>query len=215
MNARLAGLQVSEREVERAYEEALDTFTRPERVRAALIWIPVPARASESRRASLRARADEALSEFVRRSPGLATVDFGALAVRYSADQATRYRGGDVGWLARRQESRWPAEVVDAVFDLAEIGDVTPVIETTEGLAIARLMDRRPSETQPLAEVAERIRARLLTDARRLEYEAFLSDVRNEVTIERNDALLAASSAPAATRPASVTERRPPPVPGG
>jgi parvulin-like peptidyl-prolyl isomerase len=166
LRAHAPDLLVTAEEVEAEYRGNLDRYTEPERVQAALIWVPVPPGATPETRARLRARAEQAWQEA--RDPSAASGTFGALAVRYSSDFESRYRGGDIGWLERDStDPRWGNAVARAVFALSEPGDLSEVIATEAGFAIARLVRRTERRTADLEEVEPRIRAEL--EARRRE----------------------------------------------
>ncbi len=69
---------------------------------------------------------------------------FGELAEEHSEDVATAADGGELGWVARYQLTRTQE---DAVFNLAEVGDVSDVIDAgAEGLFIYRLLEVSESE---------------------------------------------------------------------
>ena len=150
-----------------------------------------------------RRRAEKALEE-ARRLP-LAPPNFGALAVTYSEERASRYQGGDIGWLATGEANRWPPEVVTAIFALESPGALAPLVETAAGFYLVRLTAREESRLRPLANVRDALRSDLLR--------------------EKHQMLRAAQSAALAARfPVAVDEAlfeklepiavRPPPLPG-
>ena len=78
---------------------------------------------SDAKKAELRARMEEGLKKAsetpVEGGRGAASIGFGAVAVEYSDDQVSRYRGGDIGWLDDGNFSyRWPKEVLAAGYAL-------------------------------------------------------------------------------------------------
>jgi len=134
----------------------------------------------------------------------------GAVAARYSDDRATRYLGGDAGWIARR-DSRFDAALVAAAFELGP-GELTPVVETVRGFGFAKLIDRRVQRTPTLEEVGPSIRRRLLDERRQHARDAFLAEVAAETGASIDEVLLASLPAPTAVVKA---EPQPPPLPGG
>jgi peptidylprolyl isomerase len=195
-----AELAVTDEEVAAAYAGRQESFRIPARSRAALIWI---AAAKGSDRNAARRRAEKALEE-ARRLP-LAPPNFGALAVTYSEERASRYQGGDIGWLATGEATRWPPEVVNAIFALESPGALAPLVETAAGFYLVRLTAREESRLRSLANVRDALRSDLLR--------------------EKHQTLRAAQSAALAARfPVAVDETlfeklepiavRPPPLPG-
>lgn len=195
-----ADLAVTDEEVAAAYAARQESFRLPARSRAALIWIA--ADQGTDRRAAER-RAEKALDEARRLPPE--TADFGALAVTYSEEPASRYRGGDIGWLAAGESSRWPSEVTAALFALDRPGALAPLVESANGFYLVRLTAREESRLRPLSSVSDTLRSELLR--------------------AKHQALRAAQSAAlAANFPVAVDEAlfetlepvavRPPPLPG-
>src|SRR5690606_18687874 len=88
---------------------------------------------------------------------------FQSLAVQHSADRASRYRGGDIGFLQRGETSRWPNTVISAAFALAEGGDLSAPVETENAVYLIKLVHRRDALVEPLASVRDDIRQRLIT----------------------------------------------------
>jgi parvulin-like peptidyl-prolyl isomerase len=68
---------------------------------------------------------------------------FADLAMQHSEDTATAANGGELGWVARYQLSQAQEE---AVFGLAQVGDVSDVIDGPEGTVIYRLLEISESE---------------------------------------------------------------------
>jgi parvulin-like peptidyl-prolyl isomerase len=69
---------------------------------------------------------------------------FADLARQHSEDAATAADGGELGWVARYQLGRLQE---DAIFGLAEVGDVSDVIDAgEEGIVIYRLLETSESE---------------------------------------------------------------------
>ena len=79
---------------------------------------------------------------------------FGPLAASVSADQATRYRGGELGWMTLAQmEARMDPLVVAALRQLEKPGVVSEPVVAADGVYLIKLMARRPEELRPFDEV--------------------------------------------------------------
>lgn len=189
LERRASELVVQESDVREAYERELERYTVPERVHVALIWIPVPEGASEPERRRLHERARLSWREASELGRGSST--FGAVAVRYSADPASRYRGGDIGWLERGdRDPRFGDALTRAAFALESPGDLSSVIETGAGFAIAKLVRRRDARTVPFEEVREQIRAELEQERRRRVLTELVREVSGRVVVRRDESLL-------------------------
>lgn len=187
-----------ESEIAAYYQKNLVAFTKPAAVRAAVLLVEAPVKATDEKRAEAMARAvalrEQALVEVV----GLP--HFGDLARQHSVDQATRYVGGDFDWLPLGLvESRYGADVVVALEGLELPGAISAPVETTRGIALVKLIEHQPAAPRPLDEVRELIRHRLTADRRAQAESAFLASVTNGLSIRINPEALAAIPLPVAS----------------
>ncbi len=151
---------VSDAEVDAYYASHSERFMSPEQRRLALIFIPLPPGAGESRVRALEQECRIIHQRAVAEAgdPG----SFATLARQHSGHPASRHAGGEVGWLLSAQARRaWPAAVVEAAFTLGRDGDLTAPIATAEGWYILKRLGFRPEQPLPLHDVRERIRGQL------------------------------------------------------
>ncbi|MGJ8649125.1 MAG: peptidylprolyl isomerase [Opitutaceae bacterium] len=145
MDQALASVSVTEEEVTEYYQANIDQYTRPAQVRLALMQLEKSGRDVEV----IRQRMEEGrrlASDLPKDTRG-----FGALAVKYSEDATSRFKGGDVGWLQEgRSQYRWPAEVIESGFTLSENRELSPVIETDSGFYVIMRIDAREAVVRPL-----------------------------------------------------------------
>lgn len=184
----LRRITVSDAEAKAYYRDNVRAFTKSALVRLSILFLATHSKMSVEKRSELRDRLEEA------REKALALGDvpgFGSLSISYSEDQASRYKGGDIGWMhADGRPSRWPPEVIAAGVALKNIGDLSGIIETDKGFYLVKLSDRREPSTRPLAEVKEKIRQKLLLAKRRDAEEAFVQNARAAVPIKINREVL-------------------------
>jgi len=186
------------------YEANQARYTTPARVNGALIFVRASTKATAEKRAELRAKA-AALREEVAKRP----VDFARLAQQHSDDQATRFRGGETGWLTRDPEASGlhPA-VVEALFTLRNSNDITPLVETAEGFHVVKLLGRQPATVRPLAAVSEAIRYQITRQKEEQRQRDFYATMKEGLDIRINRVLLESISPPA-------RNDAPPQTPGG
>ena len=208
---RLTELRVTDNELEDYYQRHQSDFATPKMVRAAVIQIKVPDRASKEKKAQLSQRAEAARAEALKLNPS--TSSFGGVAVKYSDHQSTRYRGGDTGWLQTGESGyRWDKEVLKAIFSLSEIGKVSPVITTHTGYYIIKLMQIKQSAERPFAAVENRIRHLVLEHKKtRLEHE-FYEELKANIPVKVYRSRLDSIKGPAAG--SEKKRRQPPALPG-
>jgi len=191
LDPQLEKITISDQEIEVYYTQHQTDFTTPKKVRAAIIYLALPHKASEETKTQLAQRVEAARTEALALDPETST--FGSVAVTYSDDQATRYRGGDIGWLSEgavNKNSRRPEKIIEAIFSLTEPGQVSPIITTTEGYYLAKLVEVRQSTPQPLTQVKDRIRYTLLRQKKeRIEAE-FYEKLKKKIPVQINKSLL-------------------------
>ena len=207
---RLENLRVEPEEIVDYYEANRPRYRRPARVRVAVLgrWIDPTTR--QEARARLQRELAQARTEALERPPALET-GFGTLAIDYSEHQATRYRGGDLGWLEAGRSHAWLSpEILEGAFALNEPGEISEVLAASDGFYLLRLIDLHETQVVPLADLEESIRHQLLREKREQIDKAFVAEARRSLRIrtypERLD-----TAAEGLARP--VTESRPPALP--
>jgi peptidyl-prolyl cis-trans isomerase C len=185
----LTQVETTDEEAHRHYEANIGRYVVPPRQRLAMLHLAVDRTMSEERRHStrerLKAAREKALAD--RSSPG-----FGALAIDHSDDQASRYRGGEIGWIEPgRGSSRWDPAVIEAGAALTSPGDISPVIDAGNGFYLLKLIETQPGSTVPLDRVSTTISNRLLTEKRREIEQSFLEQTRASLPVRIHSEVLA------------------------
>lgn len=168
----------------------------------AMIYAELPKQLPADGGKRIRQRLLEARSKALVQSTNETSVrGFGRLAVEYSEDQITRYRGGDIGWVrSDRSDSRLDRAVINALFALPQTGAVSDVVETAHGLYVVKLLEDRPERVKPLDAVEPAIRHQLLVqNQQRLEFQ-WKEAARRAFPIEIQTNVLALISAPVETK---------------
>jgi foldase protein PrsA len=136
---------------------------------------------------------------------------FSRLAREHSEDQATRYAGGDTGWLIKSEaNSRWETPVMEAAFSITRPGEVAPLVTTATGFYLVRLTGKKTATIRPLAEVSDAIQYQL---TRRKQEQAeldFIGAMKAGLKIEVDYSILKSVAAPVAQG-----VDNPPPMPSG
>jgi parvulin-like peptidyl-prolyl isomerase len=183
LKPQLDALEVTPTEIRAVYEKEISRYSRPAKVRLALICIKTERRMSPQDLAEAASRIQAARQAALVLPAG--THGLGTVAAGYSEDQASRYRGGDVGWFDQgRAEYRWPTEVVSAGFALAKNGDISQVINAADGFYVVSRLDWREPGVIPLEQVQNALRRRLLEEKRQQVEIAFNLQLQSVTPVE-------------------------------
>jgi peptidyl-prolyl cis-trans isomerase D len=149
-----ASMEIADSEIETYYQEHPDEFRRDEQVHARHILLQV----NDQR------TADQAVNELTavrRRIEG--GEDFAAVAEEVSEDPGSGPRGGDLGFFGRGQ---MVPQFEEAAFG-GQPGELVGPITTSFGAHLIEVLERRPGGVEPLDDVREQIRVRLLGERTR------------------------------------------------
>jgi peptidyl-prolyl cis-trans isomerase C len=149
--------RVTEEAVEAAYQARYVEAEPIPEVRASHILVP-----SEEQAAALKAELD-------------AGADFAALAAEHGTD-ATRTRGGDLGWFTR---DRMVPEFADAAFAMEE-GAISDPVQSDFGWHLIALTGMRDQPVPPLEEVREEIESQIGSETAR----ALVDELRAAADVE-------------------------------
>jgi peptidyl-prolyl cis-trans isomerase C len=173
---------VPDADVEKYYNEHPTEFHQKDEVRVSEILIKDKGKAE---RAYAEARALPKGAVNVMDQKG-----FRDLVVKYSEDDESKPRGGDLSFFAS-DSATVPKPIVEAAFNLKEVGDLAPLVKTDKGWAIIRLTQKRPGFNRSLAEAKRQIQQRLFRDLRSKAMDTFVDDLKKKSSISISDENLA------------------------
>jgi len=172
---------VPEADVEKYYNEHPTEFHQKDEVRVSEILVKDKAKADK---AYAEAKAAAKTTQPTDQQP------FRNLVMKYSEDEESKPRGGDLSFFAA-DSATYPKPIVDAAFKIQNVGDLSPPVKTDKGWAILRLTQKRPGFNRSLAEVKHQIQQRLFRDLRSKSMDTFVEDLKKKTNIEINEANLA------------------------
>ena len=158
-------ITIPEEAILQYYNEHIAEYTTHAKIRVALLRLKYDSPTDEGTRREQSQALKEAY-ELARELPE-ETKGFGSLAMRYSDEGTSRFKGGDIGWLqAGRANYRWPEAVIAAMFALGPEDLYSPVIETPDACYLLKYLDGRPEVSRPLnAQLSNAIKRKLRTAA--------------------------------------------------
>jgi len=139
---------VTSREVDRFYNNNIETYSTPEQVRASHILFKTEGKDEKA----VRAAAKKVLADA--KKPN---ADFAALARKYSEDEPTAKQGGDLDYFSR---GRMVPEFDEVAFAL-EPGAMSDLVKTSFGFHIIKVADKKPATTRTLDQVRAQITEQL------------------------------------------------------
>ena len=148
---------IDEPTLQRFYEEHQAVFVQPLRLRASHIFLFAPP-GTAPQIVEAKQKVINSLNERLRGGE-----EFASLAGEASEDEATKPRGGDLGYFA---ESRIPTDFFKIVSQM-KVGETPKVIRTSLGFHIVRLTEKKPARQMSYGEVRRDILIALRNSARR------------------------------------------------
>jgi len=141
-------------------------LAQPERLQARHVFLATLERNPEEAKRTL----DQAMTDLA-----AGKKDFTTLAAELSDDEATKVKGGELGWLAR---DRLPADFATAVFALPERSPT--LIRTTLGWHLVEVMAKEPARLRIFDEAREEVMGALSAVKRRDAVNAFRRALREK-----------------------------------
>ncbi len=135
-------LTVGEAEVQHFYDTNAESFTQPERFRVSHLFLAAP-EATPPEMIAAKGEAMKALAQRISKGE-----NFARLVAEVSEDEATKGRGGDLGFFSA---ARMPEDFVAAI-RTSPPGKPGPPVRLPLGFHIFQLTDTRPARQMPLDE---------------------------------------------------------------
>jgi len=165
-------VHVTDTQVKKFYEDKKENFKRPDSFRVRHIFVAyvpfdvvenTPPEEMKEKAGEYRAASKKKIDEVYGKVKNGG--NFEELAKQYSDDKGSAGKGGDLDFMYKG--------VFDPIFDKAvaslKIGETSDIVETEFGYHIIQLMETRPADYAPFAEVEESIQKHLfMTEAQKL-----------------------------------------------
>lgn len=178
----------SESDAKAYYDEHLEEFQKPERVRVSVIFFEAAAGSPDrSTKAALAKQTLAKLKVEEAKNP----LAYGNVARDVSEDAVSRTLGGDLGYRTEEElGTQYTRELAAAAFALRETGQTSSVIETSRGFAILKLNGRQAAVNRGFDEVKGQLVARIGREKRTKDFDAYVKGLREKSGIKVNDAEL-------------------------
>jgi peptidyl-prolyl cis-trans isomerase C len=178
LDAKITADTVSDAEMKAYYDGNLADYVKPEEVRVSAIIV------------KNRAQAERVAGE-ARGEAGKTNKGFRDLVGRYSQDEDSKLRGGDLRYLDQATKDV-PTPVVKAAFALANTGDVSGAVHAGNGTwYVLKQTGRRRGMTRSFDDAKPAIRGKLFRDKRLAAQKDFVDKLKAAAKIEIDEANLA------------------------
>ncbi len=199
---------ISDAEMKTYYDANLAEYVKPEEVRVSAIVLKNKAQAE---RVLLEAKGEA----------GKTNKGFRDLVMKYSSDEETKLRGGDLRYLESQSKDVPPA-VVKGAFALVNTGDVSGVVDAGNGtFYILKQTGRRKAMTKSFEDAKAQIRNKLFREKRLAAQKDFIDNLRTKAKIDIDEKNLAKVRVDTSQRPGGddghghdLTPPAPGPAPG-
>ena len=170
-------VKVTEDEMKKYYEEKKETFNTPAKVKASHILIKV----NESRdKEAARKLAEKVAAEAEKSAKDMGS--FAKLVEKYSEDEGSKKRGGDLGYFERTEEGgKMVKEFSDGAFALENVGDISKPVESEFGFHVIKLTGKKDKVEKTFDDVKANIENTLKTEKRKTAYEDMIESYKKEL----------------------------------
>lgn len=177
-DAKITADSVTDAEMKTYYDANVADYVKPEEVRVSAIILKNKAQAE---RVLLEAKGEA----------GKTNKGFRDLVMKYSADEETKLRGGDLRYLDASNKDV-PPPVIKAAFGLAETGDISGVVDAGNGqFYILKQTGRRKAMTKTFEDAKPQIRNKLFREKRLQAQKDFIENLKSAAKIQIDEANLA------------------------
>tara|TARA_Y100001934_G_C12341267_1_gene770355 strand:+ start:715 stop:1806 length:1092 start_codon:yes stop_codon:yes gene_type:complete len=182
MTERVNVAEVTDEEAKTYYDEHQSYYNKDEAVRVSHIYFQ-----ANNDKAAAKAEAEKAHEELAAAAKRKERGAFRDAAQKYSDDEATKSRGGDLMYLTEtRLRERYGDGIAKSIWNLPKLKAMTPVVEGRDGFHIFRLTGRRQALHQSFDTVKERIRHRIFRDRRRKARESYFEELKTKYAVSVN-----------------------------
>ena len=155
--------QVSAQDIQRNYEDNHQQYSTPETVRASHILLKTEGKED----AAVKKQAEDLLAKVK------AGADFAQLATKFSEDEGSKIKGGDLDFFPKGQ---MVPEFDKAAFSM-QVGEISPLVRSQYGYHIIKVTDKKAATTKSLDEVRAQIEDQIKWERAQAEAQRIADDV--------------------------------------
>jgi peptidyl-prolyl cis-trans isomerase D len=159
--------QISAEDIQRKYEDDQTQYSTPEQVRASHILLKTEGKDD----AAVKKQAEDLLAKVK------AGADFAPLATKFSEDDVSKAKGGDLDFFPQGQ---MVPEFDKAAFSMKP-GEISDLVKTQYGYHIIKVTDKKTATTKPLEEVRAQIEDQLKWERAQAEAQRIADEIAGKL----------------------------------
>ena len=184
LDAERKKIVISKSDLENFYNEHKEKYRIPKRREFAILFFKKRLKNSTKEKELIAKKFSKIIALAKENKLPSAKKGFGTYAIDYSEHQASRYRGGELGWFTQGKRVNWEQKVLDAGFELKDVGDLSSIIETKKGYYLVRLMDETKEKYKSFKEVEYTVKYEVITNRQKEIKDNFYNSLRSKFEIE-------------------------------
>lgn len=166
-------ISMAEEKIQAYYQGHADTYLSPE-VRVSQILIQVPAEPTPTDWEQAKTKMKKVLQGLKKGAT------FEEIATRYSDDTGSARSGGDLGFFTKGEM----IPMLGAVVFTMEAGEVSGVIQSSQGLHVLKVTDKKEGSIPPLEEIKNKVMEDYYREEARRLYTKWLEDLKARSNVE-------------------------------
>lgn len=169
-----AGQNLTDEDLKVFYKTHQDDFKTPEMVKARRIVIRVDKGASEGAQKAAKEKADEIMKKIKNGE------DFAKLASESSDDEATRVKGGELGFVPK---GKMVPEFDKAAF-AAKPGEVVGPVRTSYGWDIIKVEEIKPASVEPFDKVKDSVKEKAVAEMKKSKVDEAINQAMKDLNVQ-------------------------------
>ena len=159
-------IKIGDKDLLNFYNENKFKYVVPEKRNVSQIFLSNKKSSTEENKAKLIEISEKLTSN----------LSFSNLAEEYSNDELSKDKGGNIGWISRKDLS---SELSNSIFSITNIGDTSKILETEQGFYLFKLIDIKDSKIKKLNDIKNDLRKDYKNIQISRKYEILYEDLAN------------------------------------
>lgn len=177
LDRRTNDANISDSDMHAAYQAAHDEYNKPETVRLSQIVRQV---SSDADRKKAHALLEKLKADVIAQEKKNKPNAFAELARDNSEDEATRFGGGELQFMSRKElEAKYGPEVAKVVFESAQVGDMV-IADATDATVLFKKTGLRRAVERTLEMVKPQVRARIQRERKNAAFEVLFAELEKK-----------------------------------